>query len=108
MPYTQPKILQILVPTDMPNRKVLVALEVFDPLSQTLISSGLKVVAKGLGLPLVSWSGRFVWTDVNGAWPSEITIEPVDLPFENETVQRPKPPANAKPEDLLVRVVLRP
>ena len=108
MPYTQPKIPQILVPRDGPDRKVLVALEVFDPLSQTLVSRGLKVVAKGLGLPLVSWSGRFVWTDPNGVWPSEITIEPIGLPFENEVVQPSKPPANAKPEDLLVRVVLRP
>jgi len=108
MPYTQPKIQQILVPTDVPDRKVLVALEVFDPLSQTLVSRGLTVVAKGLGLPLVSWSGRFVWTDVNGTLPSDITIEPIGLPFEKVVVTAPKPPANAKPQDLLVRVVLRP
>lgn len=107
MPYIQPKILQILSP-DQPNRKVLVALEVFDPLSQTLVSGNLVVLAKGLEQPLVSWSGRFVWLDEGGAWPTEISVEPVGLPFEKEVVQPPKPPANAKPDQRLVRIVLRP
>jgi hypothetical protein len=108
MPYTQPLLRQILSP-DQPNRKVMVALEVFDPLSQTLISSGLVVTATGLGLPIVSWSGRFVWLDEGGAWPKEISVQPAGLPFENEVVNPPKPPAsNAKPEQRLVRIILRP
>jgi hypothetical protein len=108
MPYNRPRTREILFPRDGPDRKVLLALEVFDPLSQSLVSERLIVQAKGLGDPLLSWSGRFVWTDPNGTWPSEIMIEPIGLPFENEVVQPPKPPANAKPQDLLVRVVLRP
>ena len=108
MPYTQPITREILFPRDGPDRKVLLALEVFDPLSQTLVSKGLMVKATGLGDPLPSWSGRFVWTDRNSAWPTAITINPIGLPFENEIVQPPKPPANAKPQDRLVRVVLRP
>jgi hypothetical protein len=109
MPYAQPDRKQILSP-DALNRKVLLALEVFDPLSQTLVSSGLVVQAKGLGAPIVSWSGRFVWLDEGGAWPQQISIEPVGLPFENEIVQPPKPPdlAHAKAAERLVRVVLRP
>jgi hypothetical protein len=107
MPYTQPQVRQILSP-DRPNRKVLVALEVFDPLSQTLVSEDLKVLAKNLGRSLVSWSGRFVWLDEGGTWPAEISVEPVGLPFEKVVVQPPPPPANAKPEQRLVRIVLRP
>ena len=95
---------------DTPDRKVLVALELFDPLSQSLVSSDVIVSAKGLGRPIVSWSGRFVWVDQNADWPSEISVQPVGLPFENEVVNPPKPPAstNTKPEQRLVRVVLRP
>lgn len=107
MPYTQPKVREILSP-DQPNRKVLVALEVFDPISQTLISKGLIVLATGQGNPIVSWSGRFVWLDQGGAWPPQISVEPLGLPFEKEVVSPPQPPANATPEQRLVRIVLRP
>jgi hypothetical protein len=107
MPYTQPEVRQILSP-DRPNRKVLVALEVFDPLSQSLVSGNLKVLARNQGNPLVSWSGRFVWLDEGGEWPAEISVEPIGLPFEKAVVQPPPPPANAKPEQRLVRIVLRP
>jgi hypothetical protein len=109
MPYTQPQLRQILSP-ETPERKVLVALEIFDPLSQALVSADLVVKAKGLGRPIVSWSGRFVWVDEGAAWPSEISITPVGLPFEKEVVAPPAPAdlRNAKPEQRLVRIVLRP
>jgi hypothetical protein len=108
MPYEQPKVRKILSP-DKPNRKVLVALELFDPLSQTLVSDGVIVTATGLGLPIVSYSGRFVWLGKADAWPKEISVQPVGLPFENAVVQ-PKPPSlpNATPDQRLVRIVLRP
>jgi len=109
MLYKQPKVKTILSP-DMPNRKVLVALELFDPLSQTLVSSDVVVTAKGLGRPVVSYSGRFVWLDEGGGWPQEISVQPVGLPFENAVMQPPKPAnlPNANPDQRLVRIVLRP
>jgi hypothetical protein len=109
MLYEQPAGRKILSP-DKPNRKVLVALEIFDPLSQTLVSSGLVVTAKGLGRPVVSYSGRFVWLDEGGAWPQEISVQPVGLPFEGAVAQPPKPAnlTNAKAGQRLVRIVLRP
>jgi len=109
MPYEQPIVRKILSP-DTPNRKVLVALELFDPLSQTLVSSEVIVTANGLGRPIVSYSGRFVWLGEADAWPKEISVQPVGLPFENAVVQPPKPPnlPNATPDQRLVRIVLRP
>jgi hypothetical protein len=108
MLYTQPKVRQIFSPPDQPNRKVLVALEVFDPLSQTLVSRDLTVSAQGLGKPIVSSSGRFVWLDEGGAWPKTISVVPEGLPFQADVKNPPQPPANAKPEQRLVRIVLRP
>jgi hypothetical protein len=109
MSYTPP-ILQTLLSPDTLSRKVLLALEVFDPLSQSLVSSGLGVAATGLGTPIVSLSGRFVWLDEGGAWPSQITVDPVNLPYVPVTVQPPKPPdpANVTGEQRRVRVVLQP
>ncbi|HLK48664.1 MAG TPA: hypothetical protein VKT49_11050 [Bryobacteraceae bacterium] len=109
MPYTQPLRQQILSP-DTLTRKVLLALEIFDPLSQKLLSNQVIVAAAGLGQPIVSWSGRFVWLDEGGAWPAEISVDPVGLPFERETAQPPAPPdlAHATPAQRLVRIVLRP
>jgi hypothetical protein len=74
------------------------------------MSDGLNVTAAGLGVPIVNLSGRFVWVDVNGAWPNQITVDPVSLPYVGETVQPPAPPdlANATADQRRVRVVLRP
>jgi hypothetical protein len=92
------------------NRKVLLALEVFDPLSQSLLSSGLSVTAAGLGTPIISLSGRFVWVDEGAAWPAQIQIDPVNLPYAPVTVHPPPPPnpANVTAEQRRVRVVLQP
>src|SRR5215469_13123776 len=109
MRYKQPLRRKILSPDEV-KRKVLVALEVLDPLSQTLVSSNLTVRAKGWGAPVVSWSGRFVWLEEGGTWPEEISVEPVGLPFEDEFKQPAEPAdlAQAKPQERLVRIVLRP
>jgi hypothetical protein len=109
MPYIQPLQKKILSP-DTLHRKVLLALEVLDPLSQSLVSGGLLVTATGLGRPLISLSGRFVWLDEGGTWPERISVEPVRLPFENEVVTPLKPPDlnHAKPQQRLVRIILRP
>ena len=109
MPYVQTVRNQVLAP-DALNRKVLLALEVFDPLSQQLISDGLNVAAAGLGTPIVSLSGRFVWLDEGGAWPGQISVDPVSLPYLPVTVLPPAPPdpANVTAEQRRVRVVLQP
>lgn len=109
MSYTPP-ISQSLLSPDTLGRKVLLALEVFDPLSLSLVSSGLNIAAAGLGAPIVSLSGRFVWLDNGNAWPSQITVNPVDLPYVPVTVNPPAPPdpANVTIEQRRVRVVLQP
>jgi hypothetical protein len=105
-----PPVTRSLQSPDMLIRKVLLALEVFDPLSQSLVSSGLRVAATGLGVPIVSLSGRFVWLDQGNAWPSQITVDPVDLPFVPLTIHPPAPPdpANVIIEQRRVRAVLQP
>lgn len=103
-----------LVPTI--TRQVLIALEVFDPLSNTIVSDGLQVTAKGLDRdPLVNASGRFVWLRKRPAgspdvWPQQIAIDPGKLPFEREVVPTAAPPDIDKvpPRDRLVRLALRP
>lgn len=109
MPYIPPVRRELASP-DLIDRKVLLALEVFDPLAQSLVSNGLSVAAQGLGQPLINLSGRFVWLDQGGAWPDQITVDPVDLPFVSEAVQPPAPPnlPNATAEQRRVRIVLRP
>ena len=110
MPYKQPSVKNVDSP-DALNRKVLVAVEVFDPVAQSMVSSGLTVKAKGLeGEPLLSLSGRFVWLDEGGKWPEEISIVPYRLPFAAETVVPPLPVdlQNIALAERLVRITLRP
>jgi len=109
MTYQPPVATKLLSP-DAITRKVVVALEVFDPLSQTLVSDGLSVTAAGLGMPIVNLSGRFVWTDVNGVWPNQIAVDPINLPYVGEAVAPPAPPdpLNVTADQRRVRIVLRP
>ena len=56
---------------DRLNRKVLLAVELVDPIAQSLVFRGVTVQAKGLNKgPIVSLSGRFVWLEEGGNWPS--------------------------------------
>jgi hypothetical protein len=110
MSYAQPFTQRILDPDHL-HRKVLVAVEVVDPIAQTFVSRGLIVKARGLtGQPVVSWSGRFVWLEENDVWPEAISIQPVRLPFEKQEVTPPRPPnfPNATAAERRVRIVLRP
>jgi hypothetical protein len=70
----------------------------------------LDVAADGLGTPIVSLSGRFVWMDEGSAWPKQITINPVNLPYGFVTLQPAPPPdpANVTAEQRRVRVILQP
>src|SRR5262249_20690462 len=97
-------------------RQVLIALEAFDPLSNSILSEGLKVSAKGLNRDaVVNLSRRFVWLRKRPAgapdtWPEEISIDPGMLPFESETIKTPAPADidNVPADQRLVRIVLRP
>lgn len=96
---------------DRLNRRVLLALEVFDPLGQEPVSRGLVVHAKGLkGEPIVNLTRRFVWLREEDSWPAEITVVPQGLPFEPATIHPPRPPQfpNDSAADRLLRIVLRP
>ena len=93
------------------SRKVLLSVEVVDAVTQIIVSRGVTVKAKGVeSEPILSRSGRFVWLDRGEAWPAEISAVPFNLPYAPSTVA-PRPPQNfpnPRPEDRLVRIVLRP
>jgi hypothetical protein len=110
MTYPTPRPRVVLSP-DRPDRRVLLALEVVDPIGQRLVTRGLEVSAVGLARPpIVSVSGRFVWLEEGELWPTEISVTPVGLPFAAEVVVPARPPRFpvATPSERLVRVVLRP
>jgi hypothetical protein len=110
MTYLSPFPHTILSP-DKLNRRVLFAVELFDPISQSLVSAGVALRAKGVtGDPIVNFSGRFVWLGQAGQWPQEISVIPIRLPFFPETVLPPLPedPQHPTIKERLVRVTLRP
>lgn len=110
MPYIPPIARDLLSPETL-SRKVLFAVEVFDPVAQSLVSRGLTVTAQGLdNAPIVSWSGRFVWLEEGGKWPTRVSIVPYRLPFMAQTVTPPVPAdlTNIKFSERLVRITLRP
>jgi hypothetical protein len=94
------------------NRKVLMAVELIDPISLALVSSGVSVSAQGLKRkPLINLSGRFVWLEEDAAWPTQITVNSTDGRFANQTVPAPpKPPDldEATAAERLARVTLSP
>jgi hypothetical protein len=110
MPYTQPLVRQ-LISRETLHRRVLVAVEIVDPVAQTLVSRNVTVKARGLtGEPILSWGGRFVWLEEQDKWPDAISVTPYGLPFEPQEVVPPRPPdfPAATSEQRRVRIVLRP
>jgi hypothetical protein len=97
---------------DTVNRKVLLALELVDPVTLALVYRGVQVRAAGIdGTPRVSLSGRFVWLDQGGAWPSGIEIDLGRLPYAPAPAiapAAPVDPAHPTDEERRVRVVLNP
>lgn len=93
-------------------RTALVAVELLDPVTLSLIHSGVRVTAQGLtGSPIISWSGRFVWLAEDDAWPVTFTVEPGGEPYESEIQPAPTRPPNllvAPAESRLARITLRP
>lgn len=69
------------------SRKVLFAVELLDPVTLERVSQGIKVVAEGLrGKPTLNASGQFVWLKEDITPLSSISIDPVSLPYQSETV----------------------
>ncbi len=90
----------------------MLAVELVDPVSMTLVSKQVSLTASGLEGPArISFSGRFAWLREGNNWPSAFEFKPGLLPFDAQTI-----PALAKPADLnsaseaerLLRVELRP
>lgn len=111
MSYTQPARRTVVEPFDSLNRRVLIAVEVLDPVAQTLVSRGVTITAQGLtGEPIVSWSRRFVWLDEGDRWPTAISVKPYRLPFTDQEIQPPRPPnfPAATASERLVRIILQP
>jgi hypothetical protein len=97
---------------DVLDRRVLFAVELIDPLTQSLVWQGVAVKPAGItGRPIISRSGRFVWLVEQDAWPGAIVIDPGRAPFSPYTQPPPPRPADilsAPPGERLVRIVLRP
>jgi hypothetical protein len=103
--------MRVVLSPDRPNRRVLCALEVVDPLTLALVWRGVRVTAEGLANPpIVNASGRFVWLREDNAWPTRISVATNRLPFEDDSVTKPRPADldRATAADRLFRVVLRP
>ncbi len=98
---------------DGPNRRVLFAVELVDPVAQATVSRGMTVRLGGVSsLPVVNASGRFVWLAERDsqAWPTTIVVTSDGAPFASELVRVRSPRDRKKPtpEERLGRVRLRP
>jgi hypothetical protein len=84
-------------------RRVRLAAEVFDGVTQSRVSEGLRLTAQGLlAAPIVNASGLFVWLEESGRDPVSISVDPGWLPFDPQVANVPALP------ERLVRVELAP
>jgi hypothetical protein len=94
------------------DRRVLFAVELIDPITQLPVWRGITVTAVGIqAKPIINRSGRLVWLVEGDAWPGDITVDPGDQPYLAHTQGGPpRPPdiLNARPDERLVRIILRP
>ena len=97
-----------LLSPDRLNRVVLLAVELVDPVTLTLITQGIKVSAEGLTCaPIISLSSRFAWLAEGDHWPTRFLIDPGRQPYEREVVMAPtRPPMPG--ETRVTRITLRP
>lgn len=103
---------RFIAPPDVLTRQVLFAVELIDPITQSLVWRDVKVTADGItNKPVINRSGRFVWLLEGNAWPGSITFEPRSTPFEPHTQPAKPRPADllkAKANERLMSIVLRP
>jgi hypothetical protein len=97
---------------DRPDRRVLFAVELIDPLTQATVYRGVDVRAPGLDAkPIISQSGRFVWLEQGTFWPDTVTVDTGRLPYVPHVAAAPPRPADlatAGSEARRVRILLRP
>lgn len=97
---------------DTIGRRVLFAVELVDPVTQTVQYEQFVVKADGLvGQPTINASGRFVWLREGNLWPGRITVTPDRVPFAPHVAAAPPRPPDldsATPAQRLVRITLRP
>lgn len=105
-----------LASPDRLSRIALLAVELVDPVTLSLVHRGIGITAQGLeGKPIVNWSGCFVWLandEKDDRWPTKFTVDPGTQPYEEEK-DWPAPPKpndlfDAPAKDRLVRITLRP
>jgi len=91
---------------------VLIAVELIDPISMSLVHHGVRVSVSGLkGSPIVSKSGRFVWLEEGDVWPAEISVDTEKLPYlPPPTVHPPQPidRTDIKTDERRVSILLQP
>ncbi len=104
----------LLNPIETIERRVLVAVELFDPVAQTIVHRGMDVTASGLdSRPILSASGRFVWIAKPGSqdWPTRFDVDVASTPYLPASQPGPARPAdiaNASAAQRLTRIVLAP
>lgn len=106
---TAPFVLESLPETAW-QRRLRFVVEAIDAVNGELIRDGIEVRVAGLaGKPIVSFGGRFVWLAEPGAVPTEVSIDPMALPYLPANVAAPAPPGPppAKQYDV-VRLELAP
>jgi hypothetical protein len=95
-----------IVASDILRRRVLLGVELIDPVTMKPVSRGVRLKALGLNNgPLVSWSGRFAWLAEDGRWPTRLEFEPGVEPYEAQPFDVPTRTAYPAP---LLRFILRP
>jgi hypothetical protein len=98
---------------DVVERKVAVAVEIIDPVTQQRVAQGVTVTLGGRAdKPFVSASRRFVWLKDPDTWPPTISVDPGKLPFQAiSNLPLPVQPAgwpNVPPEMRRLRITLTP
>ena len=105
---------RFVAPPDLLKRQVLFAVELIDPLTQSLVGRDVEVTAAGIASkPILNRSNRLVWLLEGNAWPGDITFDPKATPFERHVepaASHPKPAdlLKATPQERLVTITLRP
>lgn len=91
------------------SRRVLLAVELLDPLTWQPVWRGMEVRAQGLaGRPIINASGRFVWLREGDSWPSRIIVDPRQQPYlAPPPVTPPRPADMERPTEDEQRVSIR-
>jgi hypothetical protein len=97
-----------IVDPDVFERRLLLAVEILDPVVCARVTRGIAVSADGLATPpFLNHSGLFIWLAGAGNRPKQIVVSPTSAHYLRQVVAVPAP-AQLAPSDALVRAILRP